>query len=61
VLAMPNSARAHTELGRALLHLGQTETALIHFETAVRLDARYSNARLLRDRAKALLSAAASR
>lgn len=57
VRAVPDSSRAHMELGRVLLHLGKHESSRISLEQAVQLDPRSSNARLLLERAKALSSA----
>jgi tetratricopeptide (TPR) repeat protein len=51
VKAMPDAPRAHTELGRVLLHLGKPEAASVSLEKAVNLDPRSSTARLLLGRA----------
>jgi tetratricopeptide (TPR) repeat protein len=51
VRVAPRSARAHTELGRVVLHLGKAEAATASLEKAVNLDPRSSAARLLLGRA----------
>jgi Tfp pilus assembly protein PilF len=43
----PGSARAHTELGRVLLHMGKRELAAARLEKAVALDPGSTAARLL--------------
>jgi tetratricopeptide (TPR) repeat protein len=51
VRAAPNSARAHAELGRALMHSGKPDAAVGHLEKAIELDSRTPSIRLLLGRA----------
>ncbi len=46
VQAIPESARAHTELGRLWLHMGKLDAAAASLEKAVTLDPKSSAARL---------------